>query len=69
MNSDFVKAITWILAAGWRLMTGFYIPGTNVTIGSMFLFGAAAYIGIRFIIRILEFNPSADNKESGNNEG
>lgn len=67
MTNDFLQCITWILSAAWRFYNGFYLPGTNVTIGSMFLFGAAAFIGIRFIIRILEFNPSAD-KENDNED-
>ena len=49
MTSNFFLALKFWFETAWNLMTSFYIPGTNVTPAGMILFGASAYIGIKFI--------------------
>lgn len=38
MTYNALQVLKFILGWGWRFMTGFYIPGTNVTPGACILF-------------------------------
>lgn len=38
MTYNALQVLKFILGWGWRFMTGFYIPGTNVTPGAAILF-------------------------------
>lgn len=38
MTQNALQVLSYILAWGWRFMTGWYIPGTNVTPGGLLLF-------------------------------
>ena len=49
--------------SAWRLMTSFYIPGTNVTPGALFLGLLSIAVFFRFIKRIVFSNDSDDGKE------
>lgn len=63
MTSNFYEALQWWFTSAWRLLTSFYIPGTNVTPAGMLLFGAAAIIGLRFIKSIFSTGGSNDKKD------
>lgn len=52
MTTNFYNLLTTLFRSVWQLMTGFYIPGTNVTPGGLFLFLASAFIGLKFVKRI-----------------
>lgn len=62
MTSDFLLALQFWFQTAWRFMTSFYLPGTNVTPASMILFGASAYIGIKFI-KYIVFTGGSHDKE------
>lgn len=49
MTNNFFLALQWWFSSAWRLFTSFYIPGTNVTPAGMLLFGASAYVGVKFV--------------------
>lgn len=64
MTNNYFQALQWWFSTAWRLLTSFYIPGTNVTPAGMILFASAAVIGLRFIKSIFFTGGSNDKKDS-----
>lgn len=66
MTQDFVSCLTWIFSAAWRLLTGFYLPGTNITPAAMLLFGALSYIVYQWLSNMLNTSaPSLEDSKRG----
>ena len=66
MTQNAIQILTFIFAWGWRFLTGFYIPGTNVTPGAVLFFIFLAYISLKLISRLTNDSPtpfSSDEKE------
>lgn len=56
MLENTLTIITFIFTRIWKLFSGWYIPGTNVTPANLFLLIIFAAIVIRFVKRILADN-------------
>lgn len=65
MTQNALTVMRFIFAWGWRFLTGFTFPGTNVTPGAVLFFGFFVYISLVFIRRILSVTPSDSSKSSG----
>ena len=66
MTQDFVTCLTWIFHAAWRILTGFYFPGTNITPAAMLLFGALTFIVFEWLSMMLNTQaPSSEDKVKG----
>ena len=63
MTQQAVETLRWILAWGWRFMTGYYIPGTNVTPGAIMFFILFVNVAIRFIRSISDVSSSSKRSE------
>lgn len=62
MTVNALDSITFILAWGWRFLTGVYIPGTNVTPGAVLFFVAFVKVVISFIKRLSDVSSSGSGK-------
>lgn len=65
MTQNALQVLRYILAWGWRFLTGFYIPGTNVTPGALLFFVFLVVVLSKFIKRL--FNVS-ESKSSAKEE-
>ena len=63
MTQNAINVLTYIMAWGWRFLTGYYIPGTNVTPGALLLLMFLIVIVTRFIKRSINV-PSGSTKEN-----
>lgn len=64
MTENLFTLFKFIFAWGWRFMTGFYIPGTNVTFGAFTLFVMFLFIVKKFIVRVFNDNGASDDSKS-----
>ena len=58
MTGNAITVLRFILAWGWRFLTGYYIPGTNVTPGAMLFMVLLASFVINFFRRIFSVETS-----------
>ena len=65
MTQNALQVLRYILAWGWRFMTGWYIPGTNVTPGALLFFVFLVVVLTKFVKRL--FNVS-ESKSSAKDE-
>jgi len=54
MTADGIAIVKCLFTEIWRLFISWYLPGTNVTPMALFLFLAAAGIGLKFVSRFLD---------------
>lgn len=62
MTQNALQTITFILAWGWRFLTGYYIPGTNVTPGAVLFFIVFVKVALSFIKRLSDVSSSGSGK-------
>ena len=63
MTQNALTVLQYLMAWGWRFMTGYYIPGTNVTPGACLLFIFFVTFVIKFARRLFNVNQSSSSKE------
>ena len=56
MTTNFAAIIRFIFTNVWRLFTGIYIPGTNVTPAGFFFMALFIVLVLKFIKRITHMN-------------
>lgn len=49
MTSNAIQLLQLFLGSAWRLLTSFYIPGTNVTPAGLAIFIPTTYVGLKFL--------------------
>lgn len=71
MTQNAIDVLTFILAWGWRFLTGYYIPGTNVTPGAMLFFILLASLVINFFRRLFNVTVASHGlpEKAQNNKG
>lgn len=52
MTQNFLILLQTLFNSAWKLLTSFYVPGTNVTPAGILIFIASAVIGIKFFKRL-----------------
>lgn len=63
MTQNALQTLTFILAWGWRFMTGYYIPGTNVTPGAVLFLIVFVKVVLSFIKRLSDVSGSSTKTE------
>lgn len=53
MTQNFYDCLKTLFGCCWSLLTSFHLPGTNITPAAMILFGAVAYISLKFFTNII----------------
>ena len=61
MTQNALMTLRFIMAWGWRFLTGVYIPGTNVTPGALFLLSFTIYVVLKFVSRLSNVSPTPYN--------
>ena len=59
MSNDAILVLKCIFQNIWLIFTSWYIPGTNVTPASFFMFIAVCGLAFRFIYRIIGITPGS----------
>ena len=59
MTVNALNTLKFILAWGWRFLTGFYIPGTNVTPAAVLLFVFFVTFVLKFARRLFNVSGSS----------
>lgn len=67
MTNNGFTVLQFLLAWGWRFLTGYYIPGTNVTPAAFLLFCWFVYLVKTLLVRFFNVQgfQSDKSKESG----
>ena len=63
MTQNTVNLLSTLFSSAWRLLTSFYIPGTNVTPAGIMIFIPSAYIGLKFFKKL--FGSFGGSNEKG----
>lgn len=65
MTQNALTVLQFLAAWGWRFLTGFYIPGTNVTPGAMLFFILFVSVVVNFIRRVIDVSKMPEKKSKG----
>lgn len=52
VTNDFLSGLRFIFSMGWKLITAFCIPGTNVTPAALMLFVSVSFISLKFLTQL-----------------
>lgn len=66
MTQNAIQVLRFMFAWGWRFLTGFTFPGTNVTPGAVLFFGFFVYVTLLFIRRVLNVDSSSRSSKKDN---
>lgn len=53
MTQNFLDCLKTLFGCTWSLLTSFHLPGTNITPAAMLLFGAVAYLSLKFFTNVI----------------
>lgn len=70
-NADFLRVVQNLFATGWRFMTCFRIPGTNVKPGEFFMAMVFVWLVLRKVLPMIlgAQSPSRDSSGGGDSSG
>lgn len=63
MTANFLQLLSTVFSSAWRLLTSFYIPGTNVTPAGIMIFIPSAIIGLKFFKRLFSTMGGGSNED------
>lgn len=71
MTGNAITVLKFILAWGWRFLTGYYIPGTNVTPGAflfMLIFTSFVINFFRRLFNVAESGTKSTHKKESSGD-